>query len=136
MPKTKIALKKVQKDKRDKVIKYLKAYQKRFKLSKVKFQILFVRGEKVKNYYAEVLMRGNRVRIRFNEDLMEQRPNEIQDTVIHELLHILLYRLMNNILCVVVNHVSGESNQKKHEEKLCSLEHEVIEKLVSAFIKT
>lgn len=134
MPKAQIALKKVQKNKRDRILRYLKRYQKRFKLTDIKFKILFVRGPEVKNYYAEVLMRGKKVRIKFNEDLMEQRPQEMQDTVIHELLHVLLYRLMTRILNIMIEGTHGPDCQKRQEEKLCGLEHEVIEKLVSAFI--
>ncbi len=79
-------------------------------------------------------MRGNKVRIRFNEDLMEQKPEEIQDTVIHELLHVLFYKLMNKIIGVVANNIRDNASQQRHEEKFCCLEHEVIERLVPALI--
>ena len=134
MRKTKISNKKVQKSKRGTVLKLLGRYKKKFKLGHIKFKVMFVRGKKVKEYYAEVLMRTNRVRIKFNEDLMEQRPQEIQDTVIHELLHVLFYKLMNKMLVLTVNHVRGEEAQKKHEERFCCLEHEIIERLVPVLI--
>lgn len=79
-------------------------------------------------------MRGNQVRIKFNEDLMEQKPQEIQDTVVHELLHVLFYKLMNKIVTMINNHVKQIASQKQHEAKLGRLEHEVIERLVSAFL--
>jgi len=116
------------------VLKYLRTYQKKFKLGQIKFKVVYVRGKKVRDYYAEVLMRGNKVRIKFNEDLMEQKPKEIQDTVIHELLHVLFYRIMYKILNVIGANVRVTATQKRYEEKFCKLEHEVIEKLVSAFI--
>jgi hypothetical protein len=134
MRKSKITHKKVQENKRKKVIKYLRYYQKKFKLSHIKFKVIYARGSNVKDFYAEILMNGNRVRIKFNEDLMDQRPQEIQDTVVHELLHVLFYKIMNKIMNVISAHVRGLDIQEKYEEKLCYLEHEVITKLVPNFI--
>jgi hypothetical protein len=134
MRKVKTAYKKEQKNKRDTVLGYLREYQKKFKLGNIRFTIVYVRGEKVKDYYAEILMRGNRVRIKFNEDLMEKKPQEIKDTVVHELLHVLLYRLMNKIICIIGDNVSKIDSQRKYEEKLCNLEHEVIGKLLPTLI--
>ena len=135
MSKNKASHKKVQKNKRAIVSKYLRDYQKKFKLSLIKFTVSYVRGEKVKDFYAEVLMTGNNVRIRFNEDLMEQRPNEIQDTVVHELLHVLFYKIMNRITNIVNQTLKNDKVKEKQERKFCCLEHEVIEKLVPTLIE-
>jgi hypothetical protein len=133
MRKIKTSYKAVQKNKRKMVVQYLREFKKKFKLDNIKFKVTYVRGSKVKDFYAEILMTGNRVQIKFNEDLMEQKPQEIQDTVIHELLHVILYKLMTKIISLLNENIKNKDPQKL-EDKLCDLEHEVIEKLVPVFL--
>jgi hypothetical protein len=133
MRKIQTSYKAVQKNKRKMVVQYLREFKKKFKLDHIKFKVIYVRGSKVKDFYAEIVMTGNRVKIKFNEDLMEQKPQEIQDTVIHELLHIILYKLMIKIISLLNSNIKNKDPQKL-EDKFYDLEHEVIEKLVPVFL--
>ena len=114
----------------------LREYKKKFRLSDYRFTVKFVRGEKVSDYYAEVLINGKRVRMFINADIMDADPGSIHDTVIHELLHVMFYRLMEKTSNIVESHVRRQVVRAKFEKCLESLEHEIIEKLVPIFVKT
>lgn len=80
-------------------------------------------------------MRGNDVVLCFNEDLMDSRPFSVEDTVIHELLHVVLYKLMDKAHAVVNYHVRKVEHKQRLENRLGKLEHAVIDKLVRAFLR-
>lgn len=80
-------------------------------------------------------MRGRRVILCFNEDLMELRPLSVEDTVVHELLHVVFYKLMDKAEAVVRRHVRGAESKRRLENRFDKLEHVAIEKLVHAFLR-
>lgn len=126
-------MRKAKSSKREKVCNYLDKYKKRFKICNYRYHIKFVKGEKWINYFAQVSVSGNVVRLWFNEDLMESDPKEIQNTVIHELLHIVLYKITKKSTDIITRYVRKEKIRNKLENKIEDLEHDIIDKLTPAF---
>lgn len=119
---------------RRKVIRLLQKYRVRFGISSFKYEVRFVRGEKVADYYAEMNMYGKRVTIVFNEDIMDAKPSTIEDTVIHELLHVVMFKLMDKGESIVRRHIRRNGQRKRLINRMEKLEHVVIDKLVPALI--
>lgn len=78
-------------------------------------------------------MNGKKVKLFFNEDLMESDPSEIHDTVVHELLHVVFYKLMEKTTTIITRYVRRTDVREKLENKICDLEHGVIDRLTPAF---
>lgn len=127
--------KKKQKSNRQKAYHYLQEYKKRFGVEGFKYTLIFVRGEKAKGYYAEVVMTRNKIKMYVNEDLMDADPSAIHDTIVHELLHVVFYKLMDRTTNIITRHVRRAITRKKLELNICGLEHKIIEKLAPAFVK-
>lgn len=113
------------------VLKYVERYKKKFGLNRYCFYVVFSRAEKVKGYYAEVTMDGYRVNMIVNADLMDSYPNSIRDTVIHELLHVVLYRLMRKFDWFTDIKIRQVAERKKLIRQFGKLEHEVIDRLIA-----
>lgn len=120
---------------RKKVYALLTQYKKRFRINHLKYKITFVRGKEVADYYAEVTMHGSHVRICFNEDLMDKRPTSLEDTVVHELLHVVMYKLLDKAHAIVKAYVRGASDKQRLENRFEKLEHGIIDKLMPAIMK-
>lgn len=133
MAKKKPFRRKKAKNQREKVYQYLAQYKQKFGIGSYKYRVVFVRGEKAKDYYAEALMNGKKVKLFFNEDLMESDPCEIHDTVVHELLHVVFYKMMEKTTNIVTQYVRRADMRKRLENKICDLEHGIIDKLTPAF---
>ena len=120
---------------RKKVFVFLREYKKKFGIDCLKYKIKFERGRDVVDYYAEVTMHGNHVGICFNEDLMDKRPSSIEDTVVHELLHVVMYKLLDKAHAVVRTYVRGSSDKRRLENRFEKLEHGIIDRLMPAIMK-
>ena len=80
-------------------------------------------------------MRGNNVRIYFNEDLMDERPSSIKDTVVHELLHVVMYRLVDRAYRLIRKYRGTESEKRRIERRLEKLEHGIIDRIVPVILR-
>lgn len=133
MAKKKTNRKKKTSNQREKVFKYLAQYKQKLGVANYKYTVVFVRGEKAKDYYAEAVMNGRKIKLLFNEDLMESDPCEIHDTVVHELLHVVFYKLVEKSTNIITQYVRRADMRDRLENKICDLEHEIIDKLTPAF---
>lgn len=118
----------------EKVFRLISEYKKRFGLRGYGFSVKFVRGAEVSDYYAEILIKGRQARLFMNADLMDSDPKSITDTVVHEMLHVLFYHLMNSTGTIVERYVRRATARRKLERKLENLEHDIIERLVPAVL--
>lgn len=127
--------KKTKKSHRSKVYSYVQEYKKRFGIESYSYKISFVRGEKAKEYYAEVVMTRNKINLYMNEDIMDSDPSSIHDTIVHELIHVVFYKMMDYTTGLIARHVRRALTRKKLELKICKLEHQIIDKLTPAFVQ-
>lgn len=67
---------------------------------------------------------------------MESAPHEIENTVVHELLHVVLYKLADKASSIVHHYVRRNKVEKKLKKRLEKLEHEIIDKLTPAFTES
>jgi len=118
-----------------KVVKLIKIYRDKFGLRKTVIKIKFSKGKLDNDIYAEVVMKGRVAKIHFNEDLMDKRPEEIENTVVHELLHIVLYKLTDRASWIIQSYVRLRYAREILEDKISNLEHEAIERLIRALTK-
>ena len=80
-------------------------------------------------------MTRNKIALSMNEDLMDSDPSSIHDTIVHELLHVVFYKMMDYTTSMIARHVRRALTRKKLELKISKLEHGIIAKLTPAFVQ-
>lgn len=105
------------------------------------FEIKFLGYEDMEGIYAEV-RRSNcqgEVFIDFNLDKLLNEPHEVDPTVIHELFHIVLYKLRTDFKHLVATYVGDSKTNNLLEDNYADDEHNVIflmEKIISDGFKS
>lgn len=123
------------KNNQKKVKRLVKKYQQQLRIKDYTYKYRFVNGKGTENFYAEIFIVGKKVVIYFNQDLLDKQAKSIEDTVIHELLHVVLYKLVDKTTKLINRYVRRKSVRDKVENKLIDLEHETIERIAPSVFK-
>jgi hypothetical protein len=70
-----------------------------------------------------------------NKRILKKDPNEIDNTIIHELLHVRLNRLLSLVDDILSKHIADKKARAVYTIQIEKLEHEIIIALVKALEK-
>ena len=70
-----------------------------------------------------------------NKRLLKKEPNEVDSTIIHELLHVRLNEMLSLADDIITKHVTDKKAQAVYSAQIEKLEHKVILAITDALIK-
>lgn len=70
-----------------------------------------------------------------NKDLLKKSPEELDRTVIHELLHVRLAEILSLFSLICKNYVKDEKAKKTYISQISAYEHKIIASLTNAMTK-
>jgi hypothetical protein len=115
-------------------------YAKKFRITGYKF-IISLKDKKSKdpafkddNIYAMIITdeETREVILDVNKTLLTEKPEEIEATVIHELLHVRLNELLNFINLIVSKYIKDTKARETYEKQIELLEHKIVVSLTEA----
>ena len=120
----------------EKLTKLVKVWSEKLGIGDYKYQIRVVPGSKLKKTYAEVLADSEtrEAFITFNKTRMFREPNQIEVTVVHELLHVRFdeaYELSEEI---IKSYVKPIKTRRMITKQLDKAEHKIIVALSDALV--
>jgi len=73
--------------------------------------------------------------ISLNEYYLKKEPEEIDNTLVHELLHVRFSELLSLVTLIIAGHVKDKKAQKTYIDQIERLEHKIIVTLTNAIRK-
>jgi hypothetical protein len=67
-----------------------------------------------------------------NKTLLEKKPEEVEATVIHELLHVRLNELLNFINLITSKYINDTKARETYEKQIELLEHKIVVSITEA----
>lgn len=112
----------------------IERWTKILRIQDYKVTIEFVPARKIKNAYARVSTDEETrvVDIEFNKVKLTNEPNEVEKTVIHELLHTRINEYADLMESLVDTHVRNPKTKRLIKRKMNLLEHKIVVALTDA----
>ena len=110
-------------------------------ISDYTFNLFFVPAKELEkdndNSYANVLVHEltREVFVLLNKSLLEKRPEEIDPTLVHELLHVRFSEMLKLFELIIKLYVKDKKSKKAFTEQLDLIEHKIIVPLTSAILE-
>jgi Zn-dependent peptidase ImmA (M78 family) len=90
----------------------------------------------IESDYAQVITSEEKqeVDIYFNERYLREEPKETENTVVHELLHVLLNDYQEHILDIINSYVSDKNTREMLSRTLERKEHQIVVRMVRSLL--
>jgi len=112
---------------------YMKVWMERLKLGEFSYDIEF---RNIKSTYAEVSIDEDtrKITIAFNPRLLKT-DRDVEETVIHELLHARINDYVELVEEIVRTHITNPKTRKLLTRRLWRLEHKILVPITDALVK-
>ena len=122
------------------VTKKIDRVSKMLGVSDYSFHIIITKSKKPKNkydVYGSVIIdeETREVVVNINEGMLKKRPDQINNTIVHELLHVRFSELCSLINVILSLYVKDMKAKKAYTRQIEQLEHKIIVALSGALTK-